>query len=189
MCHQQQLQFLAYTRATAQAPLRVACSGPPSLPGSGTSLAPSLTCFTMRNPQENVHLLFEGSLSAGQTKARHVSAAALGWFSQQASLRSWWEEGWWVRSPGCSEGQGGGGPGHGAQVGLLEEAGWFGHSSGNTEALQSPDCGWSCEDEVVHPARRRVRDGWATWPNTHCHPVSAEAEHADRDPPHQCFRG
>lgn len=31
-----------------------------SLPGRGTSLAPSLTCFTTRNPQENVHLLFEG---------------------------------------------------------------------------------------------------------------------------------
>lgn len=84
--------------------------------------APSLTCFTMRNPHKDVCLFFEGSLSArlkpwtGQTKVRCVSAVALGWFSHRASLClercSCWaleEENWWVRSPvpccGCSEGQ------------------------------------------------------------------------------------
>lgn len=46
---------------------------------------------------------------------------------------------------------------------------------------------------VVRAARSRSsqegRDGWATWPNTCCHPVSAEAGHVGRDPPPQHFWG
>ena len=40
-------------------------------------------------------------------------------------------------------------------MGLFEKAGWFGHGSGNAETPQSPERGRGCEDQVVHPARRR----------------------------------
>lgn len=79
----------------------------------------------------------------------------------------------------------GGCPGHGAQVGLFEEVGWFGHSNGNTGATQSPEHGGSCEDQV----QLGGRNGWVTWPNTHHHPVSAEAGCSGRVPPPQPFGG
>lgn len=72
---------------------------------------------------------------------------------------------------------------HSTQVRLFEEVGWFGHSSGITETVQSPEHAWGCKDQV----HQEGKDGRATWPNIHCHPVCAEAGHAGRVPPRQHF--
>lgn len=103
-------------------PPRVAC------PGSSVCLAEAPLWLLpwpvslQETPRKMSTCFLRGSLSArlmpqaGQVKARWFSAAALGWFSHQASLClegcSWWargEEDWWVHSPGlchgCSEGQ------------------------------------------------------------------------------------
>lgn len=42
----------------------------------------------------------------------------------------------------------GGVPGHSAQAGRFEEMGWFGHSNGNTETVQSTAGGQGCKDQV-----------------------------------------
>lgn len=72
----------------------------------------------------------------------------------------------------------GGGPGHNTQTGLFEEMGWFGHSNRNRDSTEPRV--WS-RLQGAGPSRRGG-DGWAMWPNTHCHPVSAEAGCAGKVP-------